>query len=60
METNELCKHCGWRCVLLFHNSKRVAKDFVCYIQQDAGYPELPIQHTKEGEKCEYFEKEGL
>ena len=53
---NELCKNCKWRCELYWHGTGKIAADFVCFVQQDAGNPELPIQGDG---TCSYYEEGG-
>lgn len=54
---NKLCENCSYRCRLLYYGSNKVAKEFVCYIQQDAGREYIPIQSKGEKEICDYYEK---
>lgn len=50
---NKLCKDCKNRCIMYWHGTGKVAKKFVCFIQQDAGMQYTPI----EDKNCMYYEK---
>lgn len=54
---NELCSNCKNRCEMVYYHTNKVAKKFVCYIQQDSGQAYIPMQWEGNKEKCDYFQE---